>query len=410
MEKDEKKWIRRLLWLILGVGVYVGGYFCVIEILEGDPDDDPRFLRDVRIDSWSALIGDDRGILAVQQKLIELYGENAPKIKVDMANPDFSEGNWHYEFYTLAQEAEARGDFFGATGYYSIASYPHLLGDSRANEMYALGLEAFKEALSRGNYSYQVLDITVDGATIPAFLVLPQNRENERVPVVITTGGIDGLMTFCFSDYLNRWNEEGIAWVGFDMHGHGTSHEIPITAQAFNIHEQVVHSLQNNPHIDEENIFIYGRSWGGYAGLRMLTSGRADQLNVAGIAVSPVGEKLFNPAMLWYKWLTLGQDTKAVWSARLEIPLPNYIRIIQTTNQMGLALDERNFWGDYRSSIPLLVMNTAEDEMNPVSEVIEMADLSTNGSYFIAEDEEGHCPSRPVALAQVGAFVEQNRR
>lgn len=53
------------------------------------------------------------------------------------------------------------------------------------------------------------------------------------------------------------------------------------------------------------------------------------------------------------------------------------------------------------TSIPFLVMITADDQMNPIREVIEISELSSNGEYVKALDEEGHLFSRQFAIDKV---------
>lgn len=398
--------------IILLLMVLVITFFSImfLEVLEGDPDADPRYIREVRTESWSSLIGNSHGISSVQRKLEKMYGKNAPKVKVDLANNEYSEGNWHYEFSKLAEDSRMNGNFLATAGYYAIASFPHLYKDELAPQMYRKALNNFDLALEKGNYPYQKFGVKVDGKTVKAYLVLPQNYEDgEKIPAVVTTGGIDGLMIFGFTDYLKHWNNAGVAWVGFDMHGHGTSYGLQLTAENSDmLHYEVIKVLKSNPIVDPQNIFMYGRSLGGYAGLRLLITGKADELDVAGIAVAPIGEHILADWKLWYTIFTLEMDTRNCWGARLGVDPSDTKAVIEATK--GMAVSDKSFWGDHETSIPLLVMNTAKDEMNPVREIKKMANLSKKGEYFIAFDEEGHCPSRPVALDQLSKFVEKNRR
>lgn len=390
--------------LVMSIGLFL------LELIEGDPDADPRYIREVRTESWSSLIGEDHGIYYVQKKLENMYGENAPKIKVDLANKEFTEGNWHYEFSKLAEKSKNSENLFASAGYYAIASFPHLYNDNMAPKMYDKALNEFDLALTKGNYPYQKFPIVVDGKSVEAYLVLPQNyKDGDKVPAVVTTGGIDGLMIFGFTDYLEYWNDAGIAWVGFDMHGHGTSYGLKLTAENSDLlHYEAIKTLKSNSVIDENNIFMYGRSLGGYAGLRLLMTGKADELGLAGIAVAPIGEHLLAKWKLRYTIMTLEKDTRNCWGARVGVDPYDVNAMIESSNDM--AISDKSFWGDYDTSIPLLVMNTAADEMNPVKEIKEMAKLSKKGEYYIEENEEGHCPSRPIALEQLSKFVKKYRK
>jgi pimeloyl-ACP methyl ester carboxylesterase len=403
----DKTLLRRLVVILpLVAGLMIGGIF-VIDLLDlfgdgGDPEEDPNFFRDLRIDAWSHLIGDDSGILSVKKKLETMYGSDAPKNKVDLANNEFSEGNWHYEFVQLAEQSLEENNYLAATGYYAIAAFPFLYQDTRAPEIYDLALDAFQKALQHGQYPHKIITVNIDGVDIDAYLVYPQSyHDGDIVPAIVTTGGSDGLMPFVFADYLRYWNHAGIAWVSFDMPGHGTSKDLILTGDnADSIHIAVIEALRTDESIDKHNIFIYSRSLGGYAALRMLATNKADELDIAGIAaVCPIGESLFSN--VWHSYFYMPKIELNIWGARVGVDPDKYF---------DMRVSDREFWGKPETSIPLLVHNTADDNINPVSEIKKMATLSTNGKYIIVEDEEGHCPPRGVALENVAKFVDENMR
>lgn len=391
----------------------LGGIILIRDISLGDPDQDKRYYRDVRVDSWSRLFRSDMGILYVQKKLENMYGHNASKIPVDMANLNYSEGNWHYEFAHLAEESIKQQEYLDAFGYYSIASFPHLHNDNLAKEMYMLGLDNFKLALIKNSIPHEIITVNIDGIDIEAYLVLPESyKEGDSFPVVIGTGGADGLMAFMFADYLLELNKNNIAWVGFDMPGNGTSAELVIKSgeSLDDIHVAVIKELQKKQFIDDKNIFIYGRSLAGYNGLRMVCSGVADELDLGGVIVAPAGEYLFGNNRLLLNYIGMSECTKSYWSDRIGIEKINFLNVYRATKALKLPMSNKEFWIKSDTSIPLLVMNTADDQMNPVSEVIEMSELSSNGEYVIAWDEEGHLPSRQFAIERVVEFVQENIR
>lgn len=409
--KDKKNLTRsRFVIITLFVtGLIILGVIGVNSIFEGDPDDDPRWFRDVRTGAWSYICGSDIGILSVKQKLETMYGSDAPKIKVDVANSEFSEGNWHYEFAQLAKQSLVANNYLAATGYYSIAAFPFLYGDKRAPKMYKLALDSFQKALNKRKYPHKIITVNINGENINVYIVYPQSyQEGDAVPAIITTGGIDGLMTFTFADYLMHWNKVNIAWVGVDMHGHGTSVNLKLNVEeTHEIHVAVIKSLRKDVSINNKNIFVHSRSWGGHAALKLLATNKADELDVGGISAScAIGENIFS--QIWLTLLIMPKMTRNVWGARAGINPDHYFEMMDTSN--GIEVSDELFWGNPETSVPLLVLNTADDNMNPISEIKAMAALSKNGRYFIVEDEKGHCPSRSQGLKEVAKFVKENMR
>jgi pimeloyl-ACP methyl ester carboxylesterase len=374
-----------------------------------DEDEESNWFRELRTDSWSLFIGDDSGILSVIEKLETMYAGGAPDVKIDLANKEFSEGNWHYEFNQMALQSIENSNYLAATGYYCIASYPQMYEDELSHELYAAALETFEIALQNGSYPYKIITVTVEGVDINTYLVCPQSfEEGDSVPVVIETGGIDSLVLFNFSNYMMHWNEANIAWLGFDIPGMGTSKDLNLTYDAEKIHIAVLEALRSDNSIDNKNIFINGRSMGGYVALRVLVT-RADDLDIGGIiAFCPIAEHIFS----------LGVDAinamdpmmRNTWGARLGI---------NPANTEELA-DERfrfsyhGLWGETFSSVPLLIYNSGHDFLNPVYEMEQMAQLSENGFYIIADeeyaDEDGHCGCRKKALEIFAEFVDNNLR
>ncbi len=372
----------------------------------GDPDDNPCWFRDVRSDSWGLLIGNQSGIESVRSKLETLHGSKAPEVKVDLATDAFSDGNWHYEFAQLAEQSLAADDYFAATGYYTAASFPQMYRDSRAHEMYDLALDAFEDGLQDGQYDYKIITVEVDGVDINAYLVYPGSfNDGDVVPVILETGGIDGLMTIGFSDFTLHWNNAGVAWVGFDIPGLGTSKDLTLTYEAEKVHVAVIEALQEDASIDNDNIFVYSRSMGGYAALRLLVT-RADELNIAGIAaVCPLAEYTFSAGMDMIE--SMPAMTRNAYGTRLGIDPDNYEALAVASEDFQFS--NQGYWGDTFSSVPLLIYNTGGDAFNPVSEMEQMAALSSDGK-FIVEEGEGHCGTRELALQEVAKLVDDNMR
>jgi pimeloyl-ACP methyl ester carboxylesterase len=381
--------------------------------MNNDDDENPLWFRELRIDAWNLLIGDSRGILSVREKLEAMYSTGAPKIKVDQANSEFSEGNWHYEFAQLAQQALEEKNYLAATGYYTLAAYPQAYQDERAVEMYTLAWDTFKKALVHGSYPHKTITVKVDGVDITAYLVYPQSyRKGDSVPVVIETGGTDSLATFNFTNYLLHWNKANMAWIGFDIPGLGTSIDLKLTYEAEKVHLAFIKALQADNAIDQKNIFIIGRSAGGYAALRLIATQKADHLDLAGIvAFCPIAEHLFSQIDEDFMQ-NIDPAVLNTWAARTKTDPGNVKKLVDEGKQFRFS--HHGLWGNTFSSVPLLVYNQKGDFLNPVSEMKKIATLSKNGKYIVAEpeyaDDDNHCGCRKQALKIFAKFVDENMR
>ena len=411
------KTLQAVLWMALTL-MAVGCQTMTRPFHDGghqEDDGDGRWFREMRIDGWTMLISDDSQILAVRQKLEQMFGSGAPEVKVDMANPRFSDGNWHYEFSRLAQAAISRSNYMDAAGYYTLAAYPMAYGDRRAVAMYDHALDTFEKALDQGQYPYRPLTVTVEGVDITAYLVFPQSFEpGAALPVIVETGGTDSLMPFNFANYLRHWNRTGAAWVGFDIPGHGTAYDLPLTYDAEKLHVAVIEALKATPGIDGDNIFVIGRSAGGYAALRLIVTGKADDLGLAGVvAFCPIAEHIFSRII---EDETLIQEIDPVelntWCARTKVDPKDTQAIVASIRPFRFS--SHGLWGRPFSAVPLLVYNSANDFVNPVAEMKEMAALSKNGKFMVAKpefgDDDGHCGCRREALRIFAGFVADNMR
>jgi pimeloyl-ACP methyl ester carboxylesterase len=277
--------------------------------------------------------------------------------------------------------------------------------------MYTLAWDTFRTALDHGSYPYKAITVNVEGVDITAYLVYPQSfREGDSVPVVIETGGMDSLVTFNFANYLMHWNDAGIAWIGFDMPGIGTSIGLNLTHEAEKVHLAFIEALQADNSIDRKNMFVIGRSLGGYGALRVFAT-KAEELDLAGVvAFCPIAEHVFS----------MGEDAiremdpmgRSTWGARLGIDPENLEELVEASKPFSFS--SQGLWGKTLSSVPLLVYNSGHDFMNPVSEMKQIATLSENGICIVAEpqysDDDGHCGCRKQALKIFAEFVDENIR
>jgi hypothetical protein len=219
-------------------------------------------------------------------------------------------------------------------------------------------------------------------------------------------------MLFQFADYMLHWNEANIAWVGFDIAGLGTSRNLNLTYEVEKVHVAVIKALKADASIDHKNIFVYSRSMGGTSALRLIGTGQADKLDIAGVAaVCPLTASTVKggclagliaiksiPAMTRNALgASLGIDPDDTWE------LSRRARTLQASFQ--------DYWGKTVTSVPLLVCTGEHmDFANSTSDLQIAAYISEKGKYIVAEGESGHCPGLQGTLNEVAKFVNENMR
>ena len=143
----------------------------------------------------------------------------------------FRPGNWSYEwsqeaalFFQQAQmreelgeEEEARRCYMRSSLLYTIASYPHIRGDRLATDAHLLANRSYCAAAKLAPHTLKTLQIPYNGKTLQCYLHLPHTDAPN--PVVIISGGGDGLQTDFYRAYRAFFEPKGIAMLTLDMPG-----------------------------------------------------------------------------------------------------------------------------------------------------------------------------------------------
>ena len=400
-------------WIMDPKFLVIAGFFLATALggwwlMQPDPEDDLRWFRDLRIESWQRVIGESSQLDTVISELESTYGPGAPRPQIDMAETDFLPGNWSYEFAQLAEKSLAEENYQAAAGYFMMANYPQVpaTANSQSDAMHLKSLSSFEHWLTRDNHDYEKLSIPVDDQYITAYLVLPKTNTDKALPVVLQTGGIDSFFLAGFPDYLQGWEPLNIGWVGFDIAGLGTAKGLTLDFKAEKVHQAVIKHLLAHPRVDAKNLFVYSRSMGGYAALRLAAIPNPDY-NLAGvIAGCAVAEHVFKRR--WLALLNMPKMTRHALAARLNIEPNNYLGLAKAVKSFQFS--RQGIWQAGITDTPLLVFNTPDDYLNPVSEIKEMAALSSNGQFALLDGEVGHCGSRTKGLIAATQFVKEHLR
>ncbi|MGC6389718.1 esterase FrsA [Ewingella sp. S1.OA.A_B6] len=192
----------------------------------------------------------------------------------------YRSGNWIYEWsqqgmawQQKAQEAKdvnlASEYWLNAANLYSIAGYPHLKGDTLAEQAQVLANKAFEQSALHSPYQLKEIDFAIEGgASITGFLHLP-NEGKAPFPTVMVCGGLDTLQ----SDHQRLFREylapRGIAMLTIDMPSLGFSIKWKLTQDTSFLHQQVLAQLSDVVWVDATKISLVGFRFGANVAVRL---------------------------------------------------------------------------------------------------------------------------------------------
>ena len=174
--------------------------------------------------------------------------------------------------------------------------------------------------------------------------------------------------------------------------------------------------LEKDSRIDSSRAAVFATSWGGNAAARIAFT---DERFVASVsACGPIHETFsvpmwavrYLPSKLMRAILTgaipeVRLDTVA---DRVGLPLPlaesDYVDLAARVNRFSLV-DQGLVSGTDKAKVPLLVINTTDDPIAPVSDM-ELLAASAEMSEVIYMGEGGHCGEQDQMLAKVIPWLE----
>jgi esterase FrsA len=193
----------------------------------------------------------------------------------------YNSGNWIYEWSKQAMnwqqkalaseqsDALLAGQYWlKAANLYSIASYPHLQGDTLAEQAEVLANKAYDEAFTRLPYARKAIEFEVKGGKLTAMLHLPDITKGPY-PTVMLCGSLGTLQ----GDYFQLFNQflapAGIAMLCVDMPSVGYSAKWKLSYDCSKLHQQVLRQLSTVPWIDHNNVFALGFFFGANVAVRL---------------------------------------------------------------------------------------------------------------------------------------------
>lgn len=220
-------------------------------------------LEERRIRAYTYLGGDENIIRQTVQRITKQDGD-AP-------------GSWVYEWRTLGEYYEARGDAIAKTGprraaldayvtavaYYALSWFPRVTNAEEAKD-YDQQLRTYQKAGKLLDVPLEVVNAPYKDGHIVTYLHKPLGVE--KPPLVLYAGGVDQYKANHFKpvqDFLAK----GLAVATFDLPGFGESRQWERDTKS-DAHFALLEHYLKRGDIDTKRISLFGQSYGAGASLR----------------------------------------------------------------------------------------------------------------------------------------------
>lgn len=192
----------------------------------------------------------------------------------------YRSGNWIFEWSKQAmlwqQKAQrcddpqqSGNDYLMAANLYSIAAYPHLRGDTLAEQAQLLANRAYENAAARLTCNLKELSFAMPGhGNITGFLHLPKGIEGPA-PTVLVCGGLDNLQSDFYALFARHLAPAGLAMLTLDMPSMGFSAKWKLTEDSSLLYQQVLRQLPQIPWIDHTRVSAFGFRFGANIAVRL---------------------------------------------------------------------------------------------------------------------------------------------
>jgi esterase FrsA len=216
--------------------------------------------------------------------------------------------------------------------------------------------------------------------------------------------------------FAKLMNEKGIAVVVLDIPGVGESNFVPSTPEHDQVFSDMLTLLKTDARIDESRAAVFAMSFGGNAAARVAFNDERFVAVVAGCA--PVHAQFDRP--LWAiriapAWILRGvmdrllpEVRRDVLADRLGFSLPlmasDYAKFAIQTTRFSLVNQGLISKGN-RAKVPLLVINTTDDDIAPPSDM-ELLAASAENSEVMYMGEGGHCGDSGMMVSMMMPWLE----
>ena len=425
------------------------------ELIESEAFEDIWY-RDLRIGAW-IWQGIDRDlirlalarVLAADARLDPQHFQDVDGNYVDTFGGDDREGAWTREWSNSAAES-LRGLRFAppatqrrllqeASVLFTIASYPHLRGQQASRQAFERANDAYRRAGELMAPALVTLRVPFDDGQTAGEVVTYLHRPAEfdgPVPVVMISGGVDVVLTEHFPAFEDL-AAHGMAMLAMDLPGIGNSEAWPTTPDQTSLHREVVSYLvqfADQLGIDPERIAVIGSSMGGNAATKAAFESSPDFPVWAAVNRCGATGSVFSFPLEAYAFGFPHMTTDAAASLLgvdylHQVPgEPDTFEPLRTAIT-ALSLYEQGFLAPWFeevdgvlegpldeapdqpviTSVPILSINTADDDIGSVADMETVAAASAAGSIRLHPEYEDHCEPRAVGFPYIAWWLSEQR-
>ena len=369
----------------------------------------------------------------IETALVNMKASTAPRRNPDQYDTvtNYGPGHWVFEFeaqadasmsegvaFEQAGDIEAAKDaFLLASSYYQIGKFPYTRDDNW--EYYRGAYEKSMAAYERAGLYFpaplEVVELSYEEGLVRGYLHLPPATFESPVPVVIASGGID---VFKVENYplVKLLNPKGIAVVVLDIPGVGESNFISANPNHDQVYSAMLTHLEKDPRIDGSRAAVFATSFGGNAAAKVAFT---DERFVAVVAAcAPVHEIFDQP--VWATRIAPAPVLRAIMDSivpeirlnvladrfGLKVPLQESDYAEFVARSAGFSLVNQGLLsGPDKTEVPLLVINTTDDDIAPPSDM-ELLAASAPNSELMYMGEGGHCGEKGLMLSMMSPWLE----
>lgn len=349
--------------------------------------DSPGWYREMRTLKW-VWQGLDPLLLQEVQARIAISANPRTNEKWLDTVIGFRPGNWAYEWSQEAalllqqahmrqeqgEQEEARRCYMRASLLYTIASYPHIRGDRLSTDAHVLANKCYCTAAKYTPGHFRVLHIPYHGKTVQCYLHLPHT--DSPLPVVIMSGGGDGLQTDFYRAYKAFWEPKGIAMLTLDMPGIGYCQQWDWQQNTAELHVAILDYLRSVPWVDSRRVAMVGMRMGGNSAVRAAYL-KPNALKAVVAIGAPLHDALTQSDLMQH----LSQMKKDEMACRLGLDSAS-----ETLLQAHLAtfsLRTQGLLAVRRCKVPMLAITHPRDHLSTERDANLLVQSSLEGEKFL---------------------------
>lgn len=297
--------------------------------------------------------------------------------------PQFAAGVRRREQVAEAYEREgrlvgARESYFIASLLWGAAQWPIFENTRDAIFFNERKVECYKKFIAYAPHRIERVEIPFGDRSLPAYFHLPldwNSEQAEKVPCVISIGGMDSTKEILHSMYGDKFLGRGMASLAIDGPGQGECcvRNIHVTADNYKeLGRVAIDWLRQRPEIDGDRLGVFGLSFGSYFATQVaMIDDRLQGCAVALVCHEPGAYTIFNMASPTFK-------LRFMYMAGYEDE-EEFDRFAE-----GLRLDGTAV------KCPYLVLAGEDDELSPIEHTYHLFDEIPTPKKLVVYQGERH--------------------